>query len=216
MRSHINNLQLKYHSYSSSSITVLTHHTFRNLGLLRKKTVVCQGNERSASKNWQRKGSSPVCIKTCISNCNFMQRCVTGCKRISTHAHIVGSTVNENRHWYSQAFPNKWQTQSVSYVWILLWSFHASTFANSGPVTVMYIPQMLTLYCLLHTRQVHGLYPMPADTPISWDGTALLTCSTTSTDLSYPDTIQSSLFWSMKRQPDRLTDSLPSQRQESI
>jgi len=79
-------------------------------------------------------------------------------------------------------------------------------------VTVMCIPHMLTLYCLLHKKQVHSSYPIPADTPISWDCTASLTCPTISTDLSYPDTIQSSLFWSMKRPPDRLTDSLPSQR----
>lgn len=83
-------------------------------------------------------------------------------------------------------------------------------------VTVMYIPHMLTLYCLLHTRQVQGLYPIPADTPISWDCTASLTCSTIPIDLSHPDTIKSSLLWSIKRPPDRLTDSLPSQRQSQF
>jgi hypothetical protein len=83
-------------------------------------------------------------------------------------------------------------------------------------VTVMYIPHMLPLYCLPHTRQVHGLYPIPADTPIPWECTASLTCSTISTGLSYPDTTQPSLSCNMKRPLDRLTDSLPSQRQSQF
>jgi hypothetical protein len=36
-------------------------------------------------------------------------------------------------------------------------------------VTVKNIPHMLTLYYLLYTSQMHGLYSTPADTPISRD-----------------------------------------------